>query len=178
MSELLVPFTTELEFKTPTTETGFLLFKNANPSGLPEQEMTFEMPITFTQRTITVKTFFSNSKLDPAFLCTTVFPTIREIPWTESVGRAAIEELLKGPNDDEKKRNYFTNINPNVRINALTIENGVAIIDVSEELDRNIGGSCRVTAIRSQITETLKQFPTIHEVVIAINGKTEDILQP
>jgi len=35
-----------------------------------------------------------------------------------------------------------------------------------------------VTAIRAQITETLKQFPTVENVVISIDGRTEDILQP
>lgn len=178
MSESLVPFTTELTFATPTTGTGFLIFKNANPSGLPEYEKTLEMPITFGTQVMRVKVFFNNSKLDPAFVCDKVFPSTREIPWTAGVGRAAIEALLKGPSEAEKSADYFTNINPNVRINTLVIENGIARIDLSEELDRNIGGSCRVTAIRAQITETLKQFSTVQDVIISINGRTEDILQP
>ena len=178
MSESLVPFTATVEFAQPKTKTGYLIFKNANPSGLPEHEKTFEMPIVFETDTANVKVFFNNSKLDPAFLCTKVFPTTRAIPWTEGIGRAAIEELFKGPTAEEKAMDYFTNINPNVRINSLTIENGTARVDLSDELDRNVGGSCRVTAIRAQITETLKQFPTVQQVVISINGKTEDILQP
>jgi len=32
--------------------------------------------------------------------------------------------------------------------------------------------------IISQIKQTLKQFPTIKDVVISINGQTEVILQP
>jgi len=35
-----------------------------------------------------------------------------------------------------------------------------------------------VAAIRAQIRETLKQFPTVDEVIISIDGRTEDILQP
>lgn len=178
MSESLVPLTAELEFAKPKTKTGYLVFKNANPSGLPENERTFEMPLTFEADTIPVKVFFNNSKLDPAFLCDKVFPTVRTIPWTAGIGHAAITELLKGPTEKEKGMDYFTNISPNVRINSLTVESGVAKIDFSEELDRNIGGSCRVTAIRAQITETLKQFPTVQQAVISINGRTEDILQP
>jgi len=178
MSESLVPFTATLEFAQPKTKTGYLIFKSANPSGLPEHEKTFEMPIVFETDTTNVKVFFNNSKLDPAFLCTKVFPTTRTIPWTEGIGRAAIEELFKGPTVEEKAMDYFTNINPNVRINSLTIENGTARIDLSEELGKNVGGSCRITAIRAQITETLKQFSTIQNVVISINGRTEDILQP
>ncbi|EKD23954.1 MAG: hypothetical protein ACD_81C00138G0008 [uncultured bacterium] len=178
MSESLVPFKGEFEFKKPTTKTGFLIFRNDNPSGLKEHEKSFEVPVNFELSSIKINVFFNNSKLDPAFLCDKVFPSTREIPWTEGIGRAAIEELLKGPMEAEKAADYFTNINPNVRINTLTIENGVAYIDFSEELDKAVGGSCRVTAIRAQITETLKQFPSVKEVVIAINGRTEDILQP
>ena len=33
-------------------------------------------------------------------------------------------------------------------------------------------------AIRVQITETLEQFPTVDSVIISIDGRTEDILQP
>ncbi|AKM78401.1 TPA: hypothetical protein DDZ49_01040 [Candidatus Wolfebacteria bacterium] len=178
MSESLVPFTTILEFTEPTTATGFLVFKNDNPSGLEENQKTFEMPIVFSQKTRRVNVFFNNSNLDPAFLCDKVFPVTREIPWTEGIGRAAIEELLKGPNEQDKESDYFTNISPNVQINSLIIENGTARIDFTENLERNVGGSCRVTAIRAQIINTLKQFSTIREVIVSINGRTEDILQP
>jgi spore germination protein GerM len=60
----------------------------------------------------------------------------------------------------------------------LTIEDGVAKVDFNEQLEYEVSGSCRVSAIRAQITETLKQFPTVKEVIISIDGRTEDILQP
>ncbi len=72
----------------------------------------------------------------------------------------------------------MTTINDGAEIQKLTIENGTASVDFDEQLAYRVGGSCRVAAIRSQITETLKQFPGVKEVVISINGKTEDILQP
>jgi spore germination protein GerM len=65
-----------------------------------------------------------------------------------------------------------------VRIQSLTIENGVAKVDFDEQLEFQVGGSCRVVAIRVQIIETLKQFPTVNSVIISINGRTEYILQP
>ena len=179
MTESLVPFTATVEFAQPTTPTGYLIFKNANPSGEKSNEKTFEMPITFSsQATRSIKVFFNNSKLDPAVLCTTVFPVTRTIPWTEGVGRAAIEELIKGPTAQEKTASYFTNIDPFVRINDIRVENGTATIDLSKELEHDAAGSCRATAIRAQITKTLKQFSTIKDVVISIDGRTEDILQP
>lgn len=52
------------------------------------------------------------------------------------------------------------------------------MIDFDERLEFQVGGSCRVAAISAQIRETLKQFPQVKEVIISINGRTEDILQP
>ena len=55
---------------------------------------------------------------------------------------------------------------------------GIVRADFATTLDRGVGGSCRVAAIREQITRTLKQFPEVRDVVISVNGRTEDILQP
>ena len=96
----------------------------------------------------------------------------------KAVARAALEELLQGPTRQEILEGYFTSINPNVKIQKLTIENTVAKVDFDITLEKNVGGSCRVTAIRNQITQTLLQFNTVKSVVISINGRTEDILQP
>ena len=125
-----------------------------------------------------VKVFFNNNKIDPEFSCNKVFPVEREISKTEAVARAAIEELLKGPTSKEKSEGFFTSINPGVKIQKLTIEDGVVKIDFDEQLEFQVGGSCRVAAIRAEISQTLKQFPTVKEVIISINNRTEDILQP
>lgn len=179
MSESLVPFKGEIEFQKPGTRTGYLILRKDNPSGMKGNEKSFEVPIDFEPpQKMTVKAFFNNSNLDPAFLCDKVFPVSREVAWTEGVGRAAIEELLKGPSEQERSMNYFSNINPNVKIDDLTVDNGTARVDFSDELGKNIAGSCRVTAIRSQIAATLKQFPTVSNVIISINGRIDDILQP
>ena len=127
---------------------------------------------------MTVKAFFNNNNLDPEFSCNKVFPVEREIVKTQAVARAALEELLKGPTEEEKELGYFTSINEGVKIQSLTIENGLAKVDFDEQLEFQVGGSCRVAAIRAQIRETLEQFPTVNEVLISIDNRTEDILQP
>lgn len=127
---------------------------------------------------LTVRVFFSNGNLDPEMSGEKVFAVQRRIPKTSAVARGALEELLKGPTDDEAARNYVTNINPGVKIQRLVIENGVAKVDFDEQLEYQVGGACRVTAIRAQITQTLRQFPSVNEVIISVNGRTEDILQP
>jgi len=128
--------------------------------------------------TIEIKVYFNNSELDPEFSCNKVFPVERQIPKTQAVARTALEELLKGATSADKENGFFSNINPGVKIQSLIIENNIAKVDFDEQLEFQVGGSCRVAAIRAQITETLKQFPTVDGVIISINGRTEDILQP
>lgn len=125
-----------------------------------------------------VKVFFNNTKLDPEFSCNKVFPVEREVADTPARARAALTELLKGTTPTEEEAGFMTSINPNVKIQSLTIENGVAKVDFDEQLEAAVGGSCRVGAISAQIRETLKQFSSVESVIISINGRTEDILQP
>lgn len=126
-----------------------------------------------------VRVFFNNTKFDPGLTdCSQVYPVKRTIPSTQAVARAALEELFKGLLPGEKDLGYLTNLNSGVKIQKLTIANGVAQVDFSAELEKNGGGSCRTAAIIAQIKETLKQFPTVQNVIISIDGRTEDILQP
>lgn len=128
--------------------------------------------------TMAVKVYFNNSNLDPEYSCNKVFPVEREIKKTAAVARAALEELLRGATEADKQEGFFTSINPGVKIQKLAIENKTARVDFDEQLEFQMGGSCRVAAIRAQITQTLKQFPTIENVIISIDGETETILQP
>ena len=47
MTTDFVPFTATLTFDTPTTEKGVVVFQKDNPSGLPENNRTFSVPIYF-----------------------------------------------------------------------------------------------------------------------------------
>lgn len=192
MTTEFVPFETELIFDAPATSEGTLILEKDNPSGLPENADQISIPVRFSVpektpsggspppigQTMTVNAFFNNSKQDPEFSCNKVFPVIRNIPKTAAVARAALEELLKGPAREEMFLGFNTSINPGVKIQELTIKDSVARVDFNETLDNPGGGSCRVAAIRAQIEETLKQFSAVKDVIISINGRTEDILQP
>ena len=179
MTEDFVSFKARLSWNSPAQMSGILVFEKDNPSGLPENAGEFKLPVVIgISDNIIVKTYFNNSNMDPEFSCNKVFPVEREVPKTQATARVAIEELLKGPTDEEKSLGFFTSINPGVKIQHLTIENGTAKIDFDEQLEFQVGGSCRVSAIRAEITQTLNQFPTIKEVIISVNNRTEDILQP
>lgn len=179
MTEDFVPFQGELKFSVAATSSGVLVFNNDNPSGLPENSKEFRVPVTISPEQATIiKVYFNNNRLDPEFSCNKVFAAERYISKTQSLARAALEELLNGPTDIEKNEGFFTSINQGVKIQKLIIENGVAKVDFDEQLEFQVGGSCRVSAIRAEITQTLMQFSSVQSVVISINGRTEDILQP
>ncbi len=126
----------------------------------------------------TLNVFFANNKLDPQISCNKVFPVQHVIPYTQAVGQAAIVELLNGPSDQETAAGYYTSVPTNAKLKSLKIQNGTAYADFDQNLDKNIGGSCRVSSIRAQITETLKQFPSIKNVIISVNGNSAEALQP
>ena len=120
-------------------------------------------------------------------------PAQRRIPRTLAVGTAALEELLWGPvppnlagfatalPTPEEVLDYpgrEEGWGPRVTLRGLVIRDGVATADFSKEMAAYGGGSLRVQRIRGQITETLQQFATVSEVVIAVEGETEGVLQP
>lgn len=176
-----VDFQAYLQFSSDKDQNGTLVFTNENPSGMTEKNRQFILPVKIKKSSgelMKVKAFFNNNVSDPQISCNKVFPIVRDVPKTTAVARAALTELLNGLTPAEKNAGFSTSINPGVKIQSLTIENGVAKVDFDEKLEFQVGGSCKVSAIRAQITETLKQFSTISSVVISINGRTEDILQP
>ncbi|HOB89844.1 MAG TPA: GerMN domain-containing protein [Candidatus Colwellbacteria bacterium] len=136
------------------------------------------VPLTLAKQDFqTLQVFFGKQGISEAD-CMTMAAVPRIVPKTSAPGRESLELLLEGPTRTEAAEGYYTNLNPDVKIQRLAIENGLAEVDFDETLQRSVGGSCRVTAIRSQIIKTLKQFSTVENVVISIDGRTEDILQP
>src|SRR3989338_1174079 len=134
-----------------------------------------------------VKVFFSNNITDPETLyCDKTYPTERNISVIKGydtsilgeIAYLALAELLSGPTQDEVKKGFFTSISKDAGIKRITIKDCVAMVDFNSELNKGFAGSCKVQAIRSQITETLKQFPGIEEVVISVEGEVEGVLEP
>lgn len=148
----------------------------------PEKMASAVVPVSLPEpqkKAIDVRLFFSNTQKDPNMPdCSNVYAVGRSIPFTQAVARVSLERLLQGPTEDEKKKGYITSIPRGVLIRSLRIENKTAYADFNAQLESDTGGSCKVTAIIAQISQTLKQFDTIDSVVISIDGKTEDILQP
>jgi hypothetical protein len=103
-------------------------------------------------------------------------PLKRKVTGSE-VEKKTLLLLLEGLTEEEKEEGYSTAINEGVKVNSFKIEEKIAKVDFSEELEVS-GGSALVVMIRNQIEKTLLQFETIESVVISIEGETEEVLQP
>ncbi len=121
-----------------------------------------EWSVTFTR--------FSNNDVE--------FVAVPRSVSAEAPAEAALRELLEGPTREERDQGLTTEIPEGTRLEKLTINEGTARAAFSEELDKGVAGSMRVTTIREQIERTLLQFPTVERVVIEVDGRVDDVLQP
>ncbi|MBU4332677.1 GerMN domain-containing protein [Patescibacteria group bacterium] len=128
--------------------------------------------------TTEIKVYFIDKQVAVERDCATVVEFAREIPSTEAIGAAAVNEMIKGPS--MKEEGVASNAVPTgTKLLSLEIRDGAAYAHFSKELQNYGGGSCAVSAIRAQIESTLKQFPTVDSVVISVEGVLqEEVLQP
>lgn len=181
-----VPFKGSISYQVAKDQDGTLVIAKDNPSGMPKNDGEVRVPVKLVAGgstatgEMTVKAYFSNKKFDPnATDCGKTYPVERKVAKTLEVAKTAMAELLKGPSVTETADKYYTSINSGVTVRSLSIDDGVAKIDLSSKISEGLGGSCKVSAVRSQIENTLKQFPTIKSVVISVNGGSPDeALQP
>lgn len=118
-------------------------------------------------QTTTVRVYFArNQKMAAA---------TRVIPQTQAVGAAAMRALLEGPTALETEAGMFTGIPEGTRFVGLTIENGVAFVDLSSEYESG-GGSLAMFTRLAQVVFTLTQFPSVDGVRFKLDGELIDIL--
>lgn len=104
-------------------------------------------------------------------------PVYREM---KGGAEAALEELLEGPDEEEKNQGYVTAIPAGTSLLDYGVQDGVATADFSKEIASFGGGSALVQAITGQITETvLANDPSVTGVRITVEGvPAEEALQP
>lgn len=169
----------------PPTQSAILSLRDATNRVLAEQPVTVLSPNDSATREIQLYWTVPGTEL--------VQPETRRIVQTERIGDAALRELLWGP--PPMSQNGFETALPTpeevlrfpgrqqdwgsrVTLLGLTIEDGLATADFSKEMRTYGGGSLRVKLIHDQISQTLRQFPAVREVRIAIEGQTEGVLEP
>ncbi len=111
---------------------------------------------------------------DPSL--TYMIPDVRWFPSRASTGTRLMNALLKGPSDWLKPA--VVNVIPSgtkLNINAVTVENGVAQVDLSS-LALRVPDSRR-PKLKAQIAATLKQLPEVSSVDISIQRTPQNIAQ-
>jgi len=125
-----------------------------------------------------INVYFENAQEEGAISCEKVFTTKRIIPQTSHILEATLQELLKGPDAKEKEAGFVTNVPSGVILKSVVLKNAIATINLSSDLSRYGGGSCRVGLIRKEFEETAKQFETVKDIRIEVEGETEGVLEP
>ncbi|HUP54250.1 MAG TPA: GerMN domain-containing protein [Methylomirabilota bacterium] len=97
-------------------------------------------------------------------------PTLREVPKTTAVARAAVETLLRGQTLADYDR-LATAIPAGTRLLGLTIKDGVATVDLSREFESG-GGSASAFRRLGQVVYTLTQFSSVRSVLFQVEGRT------
>ena len=116
------------------------------------------------------------SKIKVYFLrdsCSNLYYVERVIPAAASPTRAAIEELLRGPNAKEIAEGIFTSANPSEKIRDIDFQQGTVYIDFYPSIV-NVK-RCSLSVLKTQIMRTLSHLPT-GNLVITIEGEEENPL--
>jgi predicted small lipoprotein YifL len=100
-------------------------------------------------------------------------PVIRvvELP---SVATNAIRELLAGPRAQDGPPELTTAIPEDTLLLGLTIDDGLATIDLSREFESG-GGTTSILSRLAQVVYTLTQFPTVDQVRFHLDGRPVDV---
>jgi hypothetical protein len=86
-----------------------------------------------------------------------VWPALREVQASDDPPTAVLSELLAGPSSQEQQDLDFTTAIPADSTAEVAVEDGVATVQLDEELSAEA---------RAQIVYTLTQFPTVESVDI------------
>ena len=86
---------------------------------------------------------------------------------------AAVESLLEEPDEDN-----LTKIFPNnAAIRSVTVENGLAIVDLDGKFLKNfVGGSTGEELLVGSVVDTLTNFPEVTRVQFLVDGKEIETL--
>lgn len=186
MTEDFVPFEGELNFAQPLTAFGVLKFLSANPSGLPENQKVFEVPVQFDKPSYKkVLLYYYDPEQDKDeqdnIKCSRdgLVPIEREIPLTKTPIQDTINLLLKGK-ENLTQEEVNKGITTEYPLDGFSLEeanlkeDGTLILKFNDSINKTSGGSCRVGILWFQIETTAKQFSGVKNVQFL----PEELFQP
>ncbi|HEU5162767.1 MAG TPA: GerMN domain-containing protein [Thermoanaerobaculia bacterium] len=127
-------------------------------------------------RRIPLRLYFPNANRS-AGDCSAVEPVVRDVPVTRSTARLALEALLRGPIQQEGVAGFTNPFPKGAAVRSVNLAKGTLTVDFNDAMG-NVGGSCRVQAIRAAIEKTMTSIAGIERVVITAMGDEKTALQP
>jgi len=151
-----------------TTSTGSLSTETTTPAGETSTSTPGQPPTSDPQpTTMTVRLYFGYEDR--------VMAVERTVPYSQAVAKTAMTELLKGPSAAELKGlALHTQIPNGTTLKSITITNGIAKVDLSNQFDDG-GGTLSVTMRLAQVVYTLTQYGTIDAVEFWMDGKKVEV---
>ena len=143
---------------TPSSSPGGTPAETPNPTPTPTQA---------SGDTMVIRAYYV---LDGEVGVEGLVPTLREVPETTAVARAAMETLLRGEILGDYSR-LSTAIPTGTRLLGLSIRDGIATVDLSREFESG-GGSASAFRRLGQVVYTLTQFSTVQAVLFQVEGRT------
>lgn len=184
MTEEFVPFEAKVDFENTVQQKGFLVLKRDNPSGLPENDEEFRIPVILekTQPQLTVDLYYYNSALDQDesgnIMCSRqgIVPVQRKIPITQTPIQDTIKLLLKGELTNLERAQGISTEYPleGLSLEGASLNDGVLTLQFNDPNYKTGGGSCRVGILWFQIEKTAKQFTGVQSVLFL----SEELFQP
>ncbi|HSF85825.1 MAG TPA: GerMN domain-containing protein [Acidimicrobiia bacterium] len=91
------------------------------------------------------------------------------IPTTPDVAANAIRALIAGPTATQQEIGLSSSVPTDTLLLGITIENGLATVDLSREFEAGGGSFAMITRL-AQVVYTMTQFPSVDEVVFWLDG--------
>jgi hypothetical protein len=146
-----------------SSPSGFLILENDNPSGLPQNKKSIEVPINFslppTGTVYLFDQFTGNSQVDAS--CQVVLPRAFNLGLSKTPIKDTLSLLAKS-------------MHPDFYIKSLNLKNGLLTIEFPNVPGFTTGGSCAQNVNRLKVEKTALQFPEVKEIKII----PDSIFQP
>jgi hypothetical protein len=181
----LGPFTGEITFAVPRTRHGAIVFATESAEDGRRLQATVIRVAFIAAPAVTecaapavaapgagetgVQVFFTCSRT------TTAEPVIRLVPASDAVLRAAVGELLKGPNPEEKDAGFvssFSSETADMLANVTIDAEGKVVVDFHDlrPVMPNASSATGSQQLLSELDSTVFQFPTVRSVEYRIEG--------
>ncbi|MGH9226267.1 MAG: GerMN domain-containing protein [Acidimicrobiales bacterium] len=99
----------------------------------------------------------------------------RAVPKVARIGAEAVKALVGGPNEAERGAAFTTAIPAGTQFRDLTIDNGLARVDLSRTFESG-GGALGLTLRLAQVACTLDAFESVTGVRFALDGQVVDVI--